>query len=1245
MARSSSIARAGPPVLGTPDLKRQVSKTAQPQPRSDPRGRPVADDNDNVNDNDDDNDDDDDKELDELAADCIPCSSPFFLTQPTQIINRATQPTQIISSKATQPTQIINRTALRSSSPPSPSPSPSSPSSTIEVPASSPFQVKSQSKASPMATDNSNGKGKSKAIARSSIASSMAPAGTSFRPPNNTLKSSARAGLSGRAPVGAKYVATSDDELDKDYRKDVSSGDETPMRGDIRPSSFVTRDMRDQKDSRRSPEGRQGSTMTPEEDISLADIHDLRLRHLTRDVHRTVRISKPGITMRECRDALLKGVGWHVSAAVDLIIGGGSNKTKESITKTVGPAQNNHIDLTTNKSVPRTIPQSNASRTTGPNPNPKIQTTLLNLGRFAYNANNSQTLPSASTRQQPPRKRLMQGRRNKSPSPSSVLSLPSTATSPPTSQENSQSDIEMTSATTISQQAEPAVKRRRLVQGRRIQTQPQPILIDSDSDDELLTVAPDVSSRKRHRIEPEPAPEPEDEPEDEIVVRPIQIQSEAESDASETLVGERQRVLDYLNSCSVDELSRMTGLPEDSKLMIEARPFSTLVQAERVSRKEKAKPKSKRKSSRTEIGSLIVEKLASWFNAFEAAANVIKECEERGATLQSIMSTWPMDKNGCTKPSSDLSELPISSKPSLMCADVTLKSYQLLGLNWMDLLHSKGYSGILADDMGLGKTCQVVSFIAHLVGSYLSSDEEDDNEEPPWPNLIVVPPSTYENWLTEFRRFAPELSIMAYYGSTRREIDPEDARNYHVVLTTYTQVERQREDLLFLQQLSPRTAIFDEGHKLKNPKTQIYRQMMRVPSDWRLVLSGTPVQNNLKELLSLLYFVEPDLFDGDDFERLQTIFEAKVRNKDVHNFAALAKERVGNARTIMAPFILQRRKDDVLDLPKKTERLLHVDMHPEQKSIYDEIKGKYLHQPQATKRGAATSTIKTSNSWMQLRKAAIHHQLFRRHFTDAHVEEMADLLWKYCSAEELYVQSKADRHKALLLADLKDKSDFELHTWCKDFKRYIGHLDIPDRSWEESPKVAALLKLVRDYMKEGHRVLVFSRFEMVINILRDALHSAGIAYCELTGRTGTEDRFPEIQRFDTHPDIPAFLLTTGAGGTGLNLTAADRIILFDQSDNPQDDVQASNRAHRIGQRRPVEVVRLVTRGSVEELIYNSCVKKLVLAGYVNGEFDPRNGNGDGDGDDEETSIEEVCRRLMLQESKGEGTTAEAEDER
>ncbi|XDG07008.1 hypothetical protein ABKA04_006623 [Annulohypoxylon sp. FPYF3050] len=772
------------------------------------------------------------------------------------------------------------------------------------------------------------------------------------------------------------------------------------------------------------------------------------------------------------------------------------------------------------------------------------------------------------------------------------------------------------SITKLDIEPEDVPRRRRLIRGRREPT-PTPITIPSDSEQDInpaikkskLKSAKDITSEstpvksKKRKAKKQLEREVESEPE---IISDNEDEGYEEDDATEPSAQEAN-VLNYLNTCTVEALGRMIGSGPNAKVMVAARPFKNIGAAQKVSRADKGK--SKKKTRTVAIGEDIVDRLTSWMEACEAATAVINECEKRGNDINLSMSKWSVNKNGMARNDEEgLVDLPIKEKPRLMDEAMKLKSYQLVGLNWMQLLHSKGYSGILADDMGLGKTCQVISFVAHLVGS-----KRKKGTRAPWPNLIVVPPSTYENWISEFEKFAPEVRLITYSGKSRREIRPQDARDYHVILTTYPQVERQPEDLKFLRKVNPYAAIFDEGHRLKNAQNLIYRQMMQVPTEWRLIMTGTPVQNNLGELLTVLRFLEPTLFEETSFETLSTIFETKVTSKDVLNFAALASERVDRARAVMSPFILQRRKEDVLELPKKIERLEVVRMHDAQKRIYDSIKGRYL-LPNGVK-------SKGSHPWMQLRKAAIHHQLFRDHFTDSTVEKMVDILWKKCSEEELGVQTKEPRHKALLLEELMDKSDFQLHLWCKDFKEYIGHLDIPDRSWEESPKVQKLLELVRGYMKTGDRVLVFSRFDMVIDILRETLHHANIRYCCLTGGLDTAARFPECQEFTNNLDIPVFLLTTGAGGTGLNLTAANKIILFDQSDNPQDDVQASNRAHRIGQTRDVEVIRLITEKTVERLIYNSCVKKLVLAARVEREF--------GAPDEDEESVEEQCKKRML----------------
>ncbi|KAI1111338.1 SNF2 family N-terminal domain-containing protein [Nemania sp. NC0429] len=1138
-----------------------------------------------------------DEELDELMLN-IPCSSPFFTqptqvakrgTQPTQIIGRATQPTQIID-RTTQPTQITGRTTLQ---PPSSPLVPVSPAAAIEVPASSPFQPKPKPKVSPLI--------ERKKVAVGRIGSLMAPAGTSFRPPASRPIDQSR-------PVAKfkTYLNISDDELSEDYKRHNSSGDESPMRGDIKPSSFTKRNI--------APLEVTGAKTTwkADGDIDLRDIHDLRLRHLTRDVYKIVSKSRPKITIKACRDALTRGVGWQVSKAVNLLLGDSTNNHTNSLFP-VFTAQTKQSTLIK----PLHSPTNTTSPTKSSFSQKDCSLTSNSTSSTTPTSYTSATTSFTKDSQPPPRRRLVQGRKKKSPTPPPIFSVSSSASSPPTSPARSEAQSPnkklpppaMAAVASISRARlePPAQPRRRLQRGRRTRTPPPTVItLGSSPESESEFVAPSRLISRKRKAETE---EPE--------LLDITSESDHEPDAAETSTVQvsphHEQVLSYLNSCTAESLAQMTGFSAaDSKTIISRRPFDSISDAEVVSKKES---RTKAKAKRVQIGSLFVAKLTSWFSAFHAASEVIKQCEERGRKLQNAMAKWPMDKNG--KPQ-DGATLPVPEKPRLMAKDITLKSYQLLGLNWMNLLHSKRLSGILADDMGLGKTCQVISIIAHLVGTY----KKKSATPRPWPFLVVVPPSVCENWMAEFERFAPELSVCPYLGKDRRNMDPEEARENHVILTSYSQVERAKEDLQWLQELDPYAAIFDEGHKLKNRKNLIYKQMMRVPTSWRLILSGTPVQNNLKELLTLLHFVKPDLFGNRIFEQLDTIFEAKVPNKEIHNFAALAKERVSNARAIMAPFILQRRKEDVLDLAKKFEHNIVVDLHPKQKAIYDEVKGRYL----VPKKQRGASTIKDSHSWMQLRKAAIHHQLFRVHFTDEMVKKMIDILWDKCSEEELCVQSKADRHKALLLENYMDKSDFQLHLECKHFEKYIGQFDIPHRSWEEGPKVKKLLELVRGYIENGDRVLVFSRFDLVIDVLRETLAFADIPYCELTGSTDISDRFPEIERFNENPDIPVFLLTTGAGGTGLNLTAANKIIIFDQSDNPQDDVQASNRAHRIGQTRDVEVIRLITRDTVEGLIFNSCVKKLMLARIVEG-------NIPVDDDTESESVEQQCRRLMLLEEE------------
>ncbi|KAK8873557.1 SNF2 family N-terminal domain-containing protein [Apiospora arundinis] len=1149
----------------------------------------------------------DDDDIDELAEN-IPCSSPYF-TQPTQIVNRANAAT------GTQPTQIVERKPTLHKS----SPAPLSPGTVVEVPASSPFQsvrptVKASAfRASPpvMAVKPAvkpavklGVKPASKTDGR--IGSLMAPAGTAFRSPNFMPRRTIPAVTQKQRPSDL-----SDDDLSNDFYKGLdSSEDDKPMRGNIQPVLGVARSGRNTPVDKRK---------ILEEDIKPNDITDLRLRYLTKETHKVIVATKPNITWRACKNAVVRN-SLSAEAAINDLLGRPKQSSSSTIGRPAAAAAVKGKALKQSKLFQSKITTNSRPRSLSPS------------SSSASESSASETEAEPEQKTAAPRRRLIQGRRNKPTSPPApaVFSLPPSRSSPISTPSSSSSQQKMTVAAVKSmgplghqstqQSPESAPKKRgRLVRGSRRQS---PItLADSESDDDLPSLQT-LASRKR-KADDKSAPEVIDLTDSEPEAAAADTDSAAnDSPPPSPTKGltEVSKVIQYFNECSAEELARISGMKvSDTKLVVAARPFSSLREVEQVSRKEKA---SSRKSSRIQIGAAIVEKLVVWFRAFKAASDVIEDCDERGREIQAAMSNWELDRNGHETGKANSRPLPISKKPALMDSSVQLKSYQLLGLNWMNLIHRKGYSGILADDMGLGKTCQVISFIAHLV----ESGKSISNDRKPWPNLIVVPPSTYENWMNEFEKFAPGIKLYPYSGQARRDTDPDEVQDYHVVLTSYSQVDRKREDVEWLQGLDPYAAIFDEGHKLKNTSTFVYKQMSQVPSEWRLILSGTPVQNNLKELLSLLKFVEPSLFGKELVGHLDTIFQAKVANKDVENFALLAKERVGNARVMMAPFILQRRKGDVLDLPARKDTRIVVPLEPQQKEIYESIRDRYLNKDK-------TAKSKVSNPWMQLRKAALHPQLFRRHFTDGKVKKLVDILWKRCSEEELDVQSKEPRHKEQFQEFLMERSDFELHTWCKDFPKYIGHLDIPNRSWEQAPKVAKLLELIQGYIENGDRCLVFSRFEMVIDILRETFHATDIPYCELTGRASVQARFPEVERFTKDTTIPVFLLTTGAGGTGINLTAANKIVIFDQSDNPQDDVQASNRAHRIGQTREVEVITLITENTVEGLIYNSCVKKLMLAACVEGATV-----------DDSESVEEQCRKLMLMDSNAEAHALEVMEE-
>lgn len=761
----------------------------------------------------------------------------------------------------------------------------------------------------------------------------------------------------------------------------------------------------------------------------------------------------------------------------------------------------------------------------------------------------------------------------------------------------------------ISSQPDPP-KRKRLVQGRKTAGSP----VVSPSPEESKFVAPVARPVKKAIV--------------------IESDSEEEEEAAAVSTDEEevqvestefnQRLLKFLNECSVEDLADISAQPQDvANLIVSERPFRNLDAVRQVSN---APPtKTGRKTTRKPIGEKVVDVCEEMLTGYEAVDALVEKCEDLGRPVAETMKKWGLDLQAASKdgeltltsldeahdsgvgtpsssvgpPDDDDFKLMQKSRPgkgtflkqpSIMSSEFTMKDYQLVGLNWLNLLWSRKLSCILADDMGLGKTCQVISFLAHL--------RETDVEGP---HLVVVPGSTLENWLREFNRFCPDLVVSPYYGSQKdREgirQDIEERRNdIDVIVTTYETAANNRLDTEFLRKtVRPTVCVFDEGHVLKNSKSNRHKQLMRIPAKFRLLLTGTPLQNNLQELVSLLSFIMPKLFQERQ-EDLEYVFKHKASTKDADHSALLSAQRIGRARSMMTPFILRRKKQQVLKhMPAKHCRVEYCDMVRSQQEFYEEqiavaMQARLQQQETGRKIKAASST----GTLMALRFAALHPLLSRRIYTDAKLKKIQTAMMK----EYEWSSNRPDQVWKYLTEDLKG-GDYALHVFCSQ-RDYLMKYALKNEEWMDSGKVNKLRELLERYVANGEKVLIFSQFTTMMDILEAVFETLSIKFMRLDGSTEMATRQDIIDQFSTDATIPVFMLSTKAGGAGINLACANKVIIFDSSFNPQEDIQAENRAHRVGQTREVEVVRLVTRGTIEEQIHALGESKLALDSRVAG---------------------------------------------
>ncbi|EED12319.1 SNF2 family helicase/ATPase, putative [Talaromyces stipitatus ATCC 10500] len=740
--------------------------------------------------------------------------------------------------------------------------------------------------------------------------------------------------------------------------------------------------------------------------------------------------------------------------------------------------------------------------------------------------------------------------------------------------------------------------------GRRLMRGPRPGATSSEA-----SPAPEAAPKPKGRLIQRKDLKRHDSPEEESMASESESDASSEEDNSEI----ETKVLKFINTCTVPALADLAATPESiATIIINARPFRTL-NAVRAVTDNAGEGTSQKKSRRPRkpIGDKVVDKAVEMMKGYEACDALVAHCESLGKPLAAEMKQWGIDifgnkgngelelvsldhDSGIGTPTTDDGDEVVThggrksrfvSQPSIISPDYTLKNYQIVGINWLTLLFHKQLSCILADDMGLGKTFQVIAFLAHLFEQGITG-----------PHLIVVPASTIENWLREFSKFCPTLNVMPYYAKQQERAEiraaiEDDRENINVVITTYT-VAKAKEDSRFLRNLGFCVCVFDEGHVLKNSESKIYDQLVRIPAEFRLLLTGTPLQNNLQELVSLLGFMLPDVFSKHR-EDLQTIFAQKAKATDASEHATLlSAQRIARARSMIAPFVLRRKKHQVIDLPAKVSRVEYCEMNETQKEIYrqenEEVRALLADRAAGKKTGN-----KSAHILMKLRFTAIHPLLKRRLYNDKILGKMA----KACLKEEQWSLSDPD----IIFEELQPYNDFECHSMCVKHPKSLGPFTLKNQEWMNSGKIDKLCELLKKFKENGDRTLIFSQFTLVMDILEYVLETVNMRFFRLDGRTNVEDRQAILDAFYEQTDIPVFMLSTKAGGAGINLACANKVIIFDSSFNPQEDVQAENRAHRVGQTREVEVIRLVTKGTIEEQIYALGQTKLALDQRVVGD--------------------------------------------
>jgi len=540
----------------------------------------------------------------------------------------------------------------------------------------------------------------------------------------------------------------------------------------------------------------------------------------------------------------------------------------------------------------------------------------------------------------------------------------------------------------------------------------------------------------------------------------------------------------------------------------------------------------------------------------------------------------------------------------------TMRDYQLQGTAWLVSLFENGMNGILGDEMGLGKTVQTIAFFAQIFKQGVRG-----------PFLVVGPLSVLRNWVREVEFWCPSMTPQLYHGSqAERAVMRKDwgSDKVHVVVTSF---EIAMRDVSYFQRPGRwqrwKYLAVDEGHRLKNKDCRLIRELKSIPVDNRLLLTGTPLQNDLTELWSLLNFILPEIFDSlsafqswFDFDASNIVDSDRIIQQEQENSI------VAKLHSIMKPFMLRRQKKDVdLDIPLKKEIVVYCASSPQQMEMYKNI---LMYRTIEAPPESDEEEQEVMGRGFREKADVCYDEdvITEKQFVDGvDNEEDMDLINKNEVAKKHGANKKGlARVDPLLRKSAAPKGNkTSLNNMLMQLRKVCNHPYLfeevdPENTDESlvtaSGKMMLLDRLLPTLFAEGHKVLIFSQMTKMLSIIEDYMLLRKFTYCRLDGSTKLDDRQDQMDEFNNSPNMNCFLLSTRAGGLGINLVAADTVIIFDSDWNPQADLQAQDRCHRIGQKNPVLVYRFCAAKSVEEKMIEKASNKRRLEHLVvsNGKF-------------------------------------------